>query len=97
MASFAPFIGEVLGVERVPVRWQDSNGTSSVHFGEIADMEIEAVRSIEGKEMTVGNVPHPAGPTFTISASTQAHVAAFGVSFGAPDTNGLMSRFSWSG
>ena len=97
MAMFVPFIGEVLGVERVPVSWHDTDGAVQVRFGEVADVLVEAVRSIEGKDMTVGNVPHPFGPTFTIAASSEARISGFGIAFGAPDTNGLMSRFSWSG
>lgn len=97
MVVFAPFIGEMLGVERVTVAWEESEGTRHVRFGDVADVALETVRSIEGKEMTLGNVPHPAGPTFTISRSTESRVAAFGVDFGAPDTNGLVTSFSWSG
>ena len=97
MTAFSPFIGEILGVERVAVSWEEPDGARHVRFGDAADVSIEATRSIEGKEMILGNVPHPAGPTFTISPSTEARVNAFGVRFGAPDTNGLISAFSWSG
>ncbi len=97
MAMFAPFVGEVLGVERVPVTWEEAEGSRHVRFGDVAEVTLEDMRSIEGKEMTLGNVPHPAGPTFTLSPSTQAKVSTFGVTFGAPDTNGLSTPFSWSG
>lgn len=97
MAMFAPLVGEVLGMERVPVTWQETDGSHQVRFGDVAEVALEDIRSIEGKEMTLGNVPHPAGPTFTLSPSRSATVSAFGVSFGAPDTNGITTPFSWSG
>ena len=97
MTMFAPFVGEVLGVERVPVSWQESNGSRAVRFGEVAEVTLEEMHSIENKQMTLGNVPHPAGPTFTLSPAKTARISAFGVNFGAPDTNGLTTPFSWSG
>ena len=97
MAMFAPFVGEGIGVERVSVTWEEADGSRRVQFGAAAEVALEEMRSIEGKGMTLGNVPHPAGPTFTLSPSRAARVSAFGVNFGAPDTNGLSTPFSWSG
>jgi hypothetical protein len=96
MAGFAPLIGEVLGVERVPVSYETADGVSRARFGEMADIEVAAVRSIEGKEMTLGNVPHPANSTLTIAPSTRAQIRAFGIEFGAPGTSGLSAPFAWS-
>ena len=93
---FGPFIGEALGVARVPVSWQEEDGRHQIRFGDVADVTLQDMESIEGKKMTLGNVPHPAGPSFTLSPSTAAAVSAFGVSFGAPDTNGITTPFSWS-
>lgn len=96
MTAFAPFIGEALGVARVPVTWEETDGRHQVRFGDVAEAVLEDMRSIEGKEMTLGNVPHPAGPSFTLSPSRAVAVSAFGVRFGAPDTNGLTTPFSWA-
>jgi hypothetical protein len=96
MAALAPLIGEVLGVERVPITYEIADGTSRARFGDLADVEVEAVRSIEGKEMTLGNVPHPANSTLTIAPSTRSQINAFGIQFGAPDTSGFSAAFSWS-
>src|SRR5579864_8870248 len=96
MAALAPLIGEVLGIERVPITFETADGVSRARFGDVADVEVEAVWSIEGKEMTLGNVPHPANSTLIISPSTRAHVSAFGVEFGAPGTSGFRAPFAWS-
>jgi hypothetical protein len=96
MASLAPLIGEVLGVERVPITYEAGDGVVRARFGDVADVELATVRSIEGKEMTLGNVPHPANTTLKIASSTRSRVSAFGIAFGAPDTAGFAADFSWS-
>jgi len=95
-AGLGPLIGEVLGVERVPATFEHKDGTTRVRLGDVADFEVAAVRSIEGKEMTLGNVPHPANSTLTIAASTRSRVSAFGIEFGAPDRAGFSAPFAWS-
>jgi hypothetical protein len=97
MAGLAPLIGELLGVERVPVTFEVADGTTRARFGKVADVEVAAVKSIEGEELTLGNVPHPANTTLTISPSTRSTVTAFGITFGKPDTSGFTARFAWSG
>ena len=96
MAALAPLIGEFLGVERVPITYETVDGVARARFGERADVEVAAVRSIEGKEITLGNVPHPASSTLTIAPSTRAQIRAFGIEFGSPNTSGFTAAFSWS-
>jgi hypothetical protein len=96
MAGLAPFIGEVLGMERVPVTFEEGDGTRRVRFGDLAEVAVAHVHSVEGKDMTLGNVPHPANTTLTIAPSTLSHVSAFGIDFGAADTSGFTAEFSWS-
>jgi hypothetical protein len=96
MAALAPLIGEVLGVDRVPITYEVADGATRARFGDVADIEVVNVRSIEGKDMTLGNVPHPANSTLTIATSTRSQVSAFGISFGAPDKSGFTAAFSWS-
>jgi hypothetical protein len=96
MAGLAPFIGEVLGVERVPVTFEEGDGTRSVRFGDLVEVSVAHVRSVEGKDMTLGNVPHPANTTLTIAPSTRARISAFGIDFGAADTSGFTAAFAWS-
>jgi hypothetical protein len=96
MAGLAPLIGEVLGVERVPITYEVADGATRARFGDVADVEVANVRSIEGKDMTLGNVPHPANSTLTIAASTRSQVSAFGIAFGAPDKSAFTAAFSWS-
>src|SRR5260370_11982457 len=67
MAGLAPLIGEVLGVERVPITYEAAGGVSRARFGDVADIEVAHVQSIEGKDMTLGNVPPPANSTLPIA------------------------------
>jgi hypothetical protein len=96
MVGLAPLIGDVLGVERVPITYEAGDGVTRARFGDLADVEVTHARSIEGKDMTLGNVPHPANTTLTIAPVTKAKVTAFGMDFGAPNTNGFTAAFDWS-
>ena len=96
MTGLAGFIGEVLGVERVPITFEVNDGATHARFGDLADIAVAPVKSVEGKPMTLGNVPHPAGSTLTISPATSSKVGAFGINFGRADTNGFTAPFSWS-
>src|SRR5260370_3339399 len=46
--------------------------TTLFRSGDVVEVSVANVRSIEGKELTLGNVPHPANPTLTIAPSTRA-------------------------
>ena len=96
MAGLAPLISEFLGVERVPVAYEVGDGLSRARFGDVADVELTHMRGVQGKDITLGNVPHPANTTLTIAPSTRARVRAFGIEFGAPDLSGFTAPFSWS-
>lgn len=96
MAGLAPLIGEVLGVERAAVTFEDSESGRRVRFGDLAEVTVATARSVEGKEMTLGNVPHPANATLTIAPSSASRVSVFGIDFGRPDTSGFVAQFAWS-
>lgn len=96
MAGLAPLIGEVLGMERVTITFEVSDDATHARFGGVADITVAPAKSVEGKPMTLGNVPHPAGSTLTISPSTSSKVDAFGISFGKADTSGFTAPFAWS-
>jgi hypothetical protein len=97
MAMVAGLVGEILGVERAPVTFEKADGVTRVSFGDLADLEATHVRSIEGQDVWLDNVPHPASRTLTIAPATKVKVNAFGIDFGKPDTSGFTASFSWSG
>jgi hypothetical protein len=95
-AGIAPLIGEVIGVERVAASFEQRDGTTRVRLGDVAEFEVAHVHSIEGKDMLLDNVPHPAASRLTIAPATRSHISAFGIEFGAPDTSGFTAPFAWS-
>jgi hypothetical protein len=96
MAAFAPLVRDLLGVQRVPISFEVAAGVARARFGDLIDVELAPVRGIDGKDVTLGNVGHPANSTLTIAPATRSHVSAFGITYGAPGTSGFTAPFSWS-
>jgi hypothetical protein len=97
MAALSGLVGEILGVERVPVSYQREDGVARARFGDVVQLEVANVKSVEGEDVRLDNVPHPASRTLTIAPATSANITAFGIDFGKPDTSGFTASFAWSG
>jgi hypothetical protein len=96
-AMLGPLIGEMLGIERAPADWRQSEGTFSVRFGDLIDVEVEAFTAGEMTEpVRLTNVFHPANTTLTVSPATKSRVDAFGISFHGTGTSGFNAPYAWS-
>lgn len=94
----APLVGEMLGVEVVPIRYEEEGRRHSVTIGDAVDIEIEDFAGTEeGEVMELHHSMHPAGPTLTLARATRSQLSAFGVDFSAVGKNGHAAAFSWSG
>jgi hypothetical protein len=99
MAALAPLIGEMLGVETVPIRYQDDGRRHRVTIGSAADIEIEDFvppQSPTGEVSRLTGVFHPANSTLTIARATRSRVKAFGLEFSNDGKNGHSAPFSWA-
>lgn len=99
MAALAPLIGEMLGVETVPIRYQDDGRRHRVKIGSAVDIEIEDFvppQSPTGEVSRLTGVFHPANSTVTIARATRSRVTAFGLEFSNDGKNGHSAPFSWT-
>jgi hypothetical protein len=101
MEALGPLVGEVLGVEKVPMEFSSDNGHHKLTLGDKGQVEVNDVvpfGSESGEPAQVTNVFHPAGSTLTISKATDASgVSAFGVDATNAGKSGFSAPFAWSG
>jgi hypothetical protein len=97
-AMLAPLIGELLGIERVPIEFSEDGQTHHVRVGEAASFEVADFVAIGGGEpVRLANVAHPSNTTLTVAPATSAALLTFGVDWGRSGQSGFTAPFSWSG
>ena len=79
-AMLGPLIGEMLGIEQAPAEWRQSDGTFTVRFGDLIDVEVKTYMSgALAEPVQLVNVFHPANTTLTVSPATKSKVDVFGI------------------
>lgn len=101
MAALAPLIGEVLGVERVPIDYRDDGRRHAVRVADAIDIEIEdrvaPQFGEDGPVMELTGLFHPANSTMTIARSIRATGnAVHGRTWDFAGRNGHSAPFAWS-
>jgi len=99
MAGLAPLIGEMLGMEVVPIEYRDDGRRHRVKIGNAAEIEIEDFvppGSPTGEVSKITGAFHPANSTLTIAKATKSRVKAFGLEFSNDGKNGHSAPFSWA-
>ena len=98
MAALAPLVGEMLGVERVPIDVQDDGLRHSVRIGDAIDFEIEDIVPFgveTGEPIRFNGMFHPAGSDLTMAEAKHSRINAFGIEYEAK-TGLSTSEFSWA-
>jgi hypothetical protein len=98
MAGLAPLIGEMLGVERVPIEIVDDGLRHSVRIGDAIDFEIEDIVpfGIEtGQPVRFDGMFHPVGSNLTMAEAKRSRISAFGIEYEGK-TGLSTSEFSWA-
>jgi hypothetical protein len=98
MAALAPLVGELLGVERVPIEIVDDGLRHSVRVGDAIDFEIEDIVpfGIEtGEPARLTGIFHPVGSTLTAAEAKRSKINAFGIEYEGK-TGLSTSEFSWA-
>lgn len=96
-AMLAPLIGEMLGVEALPVEIEESGGRHHLKIGDDAEIEVNDFHAGGGESpVMLTNVFHPASTTLTAAPATKARVDLMGVSFGREGESGFAAPFAWS-
>jgi hypothetical protein len=95
-ALFAPFIGEMLGVEVAPIEYSDDGRRHTIRIGDAVDLEVEDFAGADEKNPTTfGNVGHPANSTLALAKATRSKIAAFGFDLDLTGKNGHSASFVW--
>jgi hypothetical protein len=98
MEALGPLIGEMLGVERVPIEVREEGLTHSVKIGDVIDFEIEDAVPFgveTGEPVRIVGMFHPVGSEFTIAEATRSKIDAFGIQYEGK-TGLSTSAFSWA-
>ncbi len=98
MEALGPLVGEVLGVQRVPIEVHEEGLRHAVKIGDAVDIETEDVVPFgveDGQPVKLSGVFHPAGSELTVSRATRAKVNAFGIEY--EGKSGFSnSSFAWA-
>jgi hypothetical protein len=99
MAGLAPLIGEVLGIERMPIDFRDNSHRHHIKIGSDIEIEIEDYTAQGMSEPTrLSGIAHPSNSTITVARPTASRVKAFGMEFDAGVGKSAFSApFHWSG
>jgi hypothetical protein len=98
MAALAPLVGEMLGVERVPIELVDDGVRHSVRIGDAIDFEIEDIVPFgveTGEPARLTGIFHPVGSTLTAAEAKRSRISAFGIEYEGK-TGLSTSEFSWA-
>jgi hypothetical protein len=98
MGALAPLVGEILGVERVPIEVVDDGVRHSVRIGDAIDFEIEDIVpfGIEtGEPVRFAGMFHPVASDLTMAEAKRSKINAFGIEYEGK-TGLSTSEFSWA-
>jgi hypothetical protein len=98
MAGLAPLVGEMLGVQRVPIEMVDEGGRHSVKIGDAIDFEVEDIVPFgveNGQPVRFQGMFHPVASDLTMAEAKRSHIDAFGISYEGK-TGLSTAEFSWA-
>ncbi len=98
-AGLAPLIGQVLGIERMPIDFRDNGHRHHIKIGRDIEIDIEDYTAQGMSEPTkLSGVAHPSNSTITVARPTASRVKVFGMDFDAGVGKSAFSApFHWSG
>lgn len=98
MANIAPLIGEVLGIERLPIDYKDDGHSHHIRIGGEVAIEVEDYMPEGASETTeLSGVSHPSNSTITIARPTSSRIKGFGMEFKNAGKSAFSAPFHWSG
>jgi hypothetical protein len=96
-AMLGPLIGEMLGVERVPIEYREDGRVHAVRVGDAAELTVEDFAVGDNEEpVKLVNVFHPSNTTLTVAPATATRLSTFGIDWGRPGESGFSAPFSWA-
>jgi len=99
MAGLAPLVGEMLGVERVPMTFESAGGQHHLRLGDLGEIALEDVVpfGIEtGEPARLSGVFHPVGSDLAIGKAGASQLSVFGLAPDLAGKAGFSAAFAWS-
>ena len=97
MELLAPLIGEMLGIEHMPVEYADKGFRHRLKAGDGIEIEVEDfVPEGESEPSRLTGIHHPSNSTLTVARATRSRIQAFGMEFDNEGKNGHSAPFSWA-
>ena len=97
MEMVASLIGEMLGVENMPITYEDDGFVHRLKVADWIDMEVEDfVPEGESEPSRLTGIHHPSASTLTVARATRSKIEAFGMTFENEGKNGHSAPFSWA-
>jgi hypothetical protein len=99
VAALVPLIGELMGVQRVPMQFSSEGGRHSLRMGDAGELEVEDIVPFgveSGQPARLSGIFHPVGDELAIAKSGGSRLNIFGLQ---PDLAGkaaFSSSFAWS-
>jgi hypothetical protein len=101
MASVAPLVGKIAGVERRQIQFELDGMKRVVRAGELVDQACEGVpsASVPGEALGVDNVAHPVNSRLSLAKATRSMFNVFGMKWNdsSGTRNGHFAPFAWAG
>ncbi|HCC56917.1 MAG TPA: hypothetical protein DEQ47_06565 [Solibacterales bacterium] len=100
MAALSGLVGNFMGVESAPIRFDSNGATWSVQASSLVDMAAEGARGINpnaAEPLYLDNTGHPAADRFALARASKSHVHALGLAWDdvSGKNNGQYAPFSW--
>ena len=99
MEGLAPLVGELLGVERVPMSFESGDGRHRLTLGDYGSVAVDDVVPFgveTGEPARLAGVFHPAGTELIIGKGGDSRVSVFGLEPALAGQSGFAADFAWS-
>lgn len=100
MEALGPLVGEVAGIEKRPISFEQSGSKWTVKAGDLVDHSLEASESAlpSGGPIVLENVAHPVSSSVALAKATHSKFSAFGIDWddASGTRNGHFSSFAWA-
>jgi hypothetical protein len=99
VANLAPLIGNFLGVESKPIRFEGQGSDWSVDVPDMIEQAVRGAEGLGGENLHLDNSGHPASDRLGLARAQYSRFNAFGIEFNdeSGSNNGHFAPFDWRG